>query len=159
MSEQIVLTRIDDRLVHGQVMTSWLNFTGANKIMIVDDGVAKDMFMKNVLATVLPANISLEICGVEDGSARIKGGFDPRDRVIILVKYPATIWRMMENGVKLDKVNVGGMGVSGTRKKFYKNISVSEEEKEIFRKIIGTGCVVTVQIIAEDKATDLSRLL
>lgn len=159
MSEQIVLTRIDDRLVHGQVMTSWLNFTGANKIMIVDDGVAKDIFMKNVLATVLPANISLEIYNVEDASERIKNGFDPRDRVIILVKYPATIWHMMENGVKLEKVNVGGMGVSGTRKKFFKNISVSEEEKEIFRKIIGTGCVVTVQIIAEDKATDLSRLL
>lgn len=159
MSEQIVLTRIDDRLVHGQVMTSWLNFTGANKIMIVDDGVAKDIFMKNVLATVLPANISLEIYNVEDASVRIKNGFDPHDRVIILVKYPVTIWRMMENGVKLEKVNVGGMGVSGTRKKFFKNISVSEEEKEIFRKIIGTGCVVTVQIIAEDKATDLSRLL
>lgn len=159
MSGEIVLARIDDRLVHGQVMTSWLNFTSANKIMIVDDSVAKDVFMKNVLATVLPANISLEIYNVEDASTRITGGFDPKDRVIMLVKYPATIWRMMENGVKLDKLNVGGMGVSGTRKKFYKNISVSEEEKEIFRKIISTGCVVTIQIIAEDKATDISKLL
>lgn len=159
MSGQIVLTRVDDRLVHGQVMTSWLNFTGANKIMIVDDGVAKDKFMKSVLATVLPANISLEIYSTDDAGERIKKGFDPKDRVLILVKYPETVWRMMENGVKLDRLNVGGMGVSGTRKKFYKNISVSEEEKEIFRKIIATGCVVTIQIIAEDKATDVSKLL
>ncbi|MBE6830354.1 MAG: PTS mannose/fructose/sorbose transporter subunit IIB [Ruminococcaceae bacterium] len=158
MSE-IVLTRIDDRLVHGQVMTSWLNYTSANKIMIVDDGVAKDMFMKSVLATVLPANISLEIYNIADASERIKKGFSPKDKVIILAKLPATIWRMMENGVTLDKVNVGGMGVSGTRKKFYKNIAVSEEEKEIFKKIIATGCTVTIQIIAEDKATDISKLL
>lgn len=156
---EIVLTRIDDRLVHGQVMTSWLNFTSANKIMIVDDGVAKDMFMKNVLATVLPANISLEICSVADASERIKKGFSPKDRVMILVKFPATILKLMENGVTLDKVNVGGMGVSGTRKKFYKNIAISEEEKEIFKKIISTGCMVTIQIIAEDKATDVSKLL
>lgn len=45
----IVLVRIDDRLIHGQVMTSWLNYTSANKIMIIDDEVANDAFMKSVL--------------------------------------------------------------------------------------------------------------
>lgn len=38
----VVLTRIDDRLIHGQVMTSWLNFTSANKIMVIDDQTAAD---------------------------------------------------------------------------------------------------------------------
>jgi mannose/fructose/N-acetylgalactosamine-specific phosphotransferase system component IIB len=156
---EIVLTRVDDRLIHGQVMTSWLNYTGANKIMIVDDGVAKDSFIKNVLATVLPANISLEIYDVTDGGNRIRDGFDPKDQVIILVKFPVTVWRMMENGVCFEKVNIGGMGVSGNRKKFYKNIAVSAEEKEIFKKIISKGCSVTIQIIAEDKAIDVSKLL
>jgi PTS system mannose-specific IIB component len=140
-------------------MTSWLNYTGANKIMIVDDGVAGDSFVKSVLATVLPANISLEIYNVADGSNRIRKGFDPKDRVIILVKFPVTVWRMVENGVNFEKVNIGGMGVSANRKKFYKNISVSEEEKEILKKIISKGCSVTIQIIAEDKAIDVSKLL
>ena len=45
----IVLVRIDDRLIHGQVMTSWLNYASANKIMIIDDEVANDAFMKSVL--------------------------------------------------------------------------------------------------------------
>ena len=45
----VVLTRIDDRLIHGQVMTSWLNFTSANKIMVIDDQTAADPFMKTVL--------------------------------------------------------------------------------------------------------------
>ena len=45
------MVRIDDRLIHGQVMTSWLNFLGANKIMIIDDGVAVDPFVKSVLKT------------------------------------------------------------------------------------------------------------
>lgn len=57
--EGIVLVRIDDRLIHGQVMTSWLNYTGANKIMIIDDGVAADPFMKSVLKTCVPANVRL----------------------------------------------------------------------------------------------------
>lgn len=40
----IVLARIDDRLIHGQVMTSWLNYTGANRIIIIDDETANDTF-------------------------------------------------------------------------------------------------------------------
>ena len=46
MSNSIVLTRIDDRLIHGQVMTSWLNYTSATKIMVVDDRSAQDPFLK-----------------------------------------------------------------------------------------------------------------
>ena len=49
MSNSIVLTRIDDRLIHGQVMTSWLNYTSATKIMVVDDRSAQDPFLKTVL--------------------------------------------------------------------------------------------------------------
>ena len=56
-----------------------------------------------------------------------------RSGVIILVKYPATICKMMKLGVKFDKVNIGGMGAAKNREKFYKNISASEEEKEMLK--------------------------
>lgn len=67
--EGIVLVRIDDRLIHGQVMTSWLNYTGANKIMVIDDGVAEDPFMKSVLKTCVPANVKLATFKVDVKSA------------------------------------------------------------------------------------------
>ena len=56
--QNIVLIRVDDRLVHGQVMTSWCKATNANKIMVVDDGVAAEPLMKTVLKGVVPAQIS-----------------------------------------------------------------------------------------------------
>lgn len=157
--KEIVLTRIDDRLIHGQVMTSWLNYTSANKIVIIDDALVSDMFMKNILASCLPANIALEIMNVEDASTRFLDGFDQKDKIIVLTKSPKTILELMENGVKFEKLNVGGMGANASRKKFYKNISASAEEKEAFKKIITLGCSTTIQIIAEDKAYDVSKLL
>ena len=55
--ESVKLVRVDDRLVHGQVMTSWLKFTGANKIMVVDDEVATNDLMKTVLGNLqMPAS-------------------------------------------------------------------------------------------------------
>lgn len=156
--EGVVLVRIDDRLIHGQVMTSWLNYTGANKIMIVDDAVAGDKFMKSVLKTCVPANVKLATFTVEKAVARLKKGF-AGDKCIILVKYPETLYRLMKEGVIFDEINIGGMGVSGTRTKFFRNISASEEEKQMLRELVTTGSKISVRIIAEDSATDISKML
>ena len=142
----IVLVRIDDRLIHGQVMTSWLNYTSANKIMIIDDEVANDAFMKSVLKTCVPA------------AARLKKGF-AGDKCIILVKYPKTLYRLMSEGIVFDHVNIGGMGVSGDRTKFFRNISASEEEKKMLKELVEAGSKIGVRIIAEDSETDISKML
>lgn len=155
----IVLTRIDDRLIHGQVMTSWLNFTSANKIMVIDDQSAADPFMKTVLKNAVPGNVGLGVFTAQKAAARLKKGFKPEDKVIILVKYPRTILSLMEQGIAFDYLNIGGMGAGKGREKFYKNISASEEEKDILKKIIDSGCQTEIQIIAEDAKVDVAKLL
>lgn len=155
----VVLTRIDDRLIHGQVMTSWLNFTSANKIMVIDDQSAADPFMKTVLKNAVPGNVGLGVFTVEKAAARLKKGFQSDDRVIILVKYPKTVLQLMEQGIDFDQLNIGGMGANSEREKFYKNISASEEEREILKKIVDSGCRTEIQIIAEDAKVDVAKLL
>lgn len=158
--KNVVLTRIDDRLIHGQVMTSWLNYTSATKIMVVDDKAAEDPFLRTVLKNAVPANIGIGVFSAEKAAGRLMGkGFKPDDKVIILVKYPATICKMMDLGVKFDKVNIGGMGAAAGREKFYKNISASAEEREMLKRIIDSGCKLEIQIIAEDTAIDVSKLI
>ena len=139
-------------------MTSWLNYTGANKIMIIDDGVAADPFMKSVLKTCVPANVRLATFGVEKAAVRLKKGF-AGDKCIVLVKYPETLHRLMKEGVLFDEINIGGMGVSGTRTKFFRNISASEGEKKMLKEMVEAGAKISVRIIAEDSATDISKML
>lgn len=156
---QIVLTRIDDRLVHGQVMTAWLNYTSGNRIVIVDDAVANDPFMKSVLEMVIPPGIKLDICGIESGADTLINQLKEKDKAIVLVKGPEVVFELLEKGVSITRLNVGGMGAKPGRKKFYKNISVSDEEKDIFRKIAGKGVRVSVQIIPDEKEIEVEKLL
>lgn len=103
--KNVVLTRVDDRLIHGQVMTSWLNYTSATKIMVVDDKSAEDPFLKTVLKNAVPKNVGLGVFTAKRAAERLLGkGFPPSDRVIILVKYPATIIKMMEYGCSSTKL-------------------------------------------------------
>ena len=64
--KHIVWTRIDDRLIHGQVMTQWIQYTEANEVLIIDDGVAKDSFLQMVMKSSVPGKISLKVLSVKD---------------------------------------------------------------------------------------------
>jgi PTS system mannose-specific IIB component len=156
--EGVDLVRIDDRLIHGQVMTSWLNYIGANKIMVIDDNVSEDPFLINMLKNCIPGNIKLAVFSIEKAADRLKIGFK-NDHCIILVKYPSTLKHLMEKGIVFEDINIGGMGILAGRKKFYKNISVTEEEKEIFKSLISAGSQIFIRIIAEDNSTDISKLI
>ena len=65
----------------------------------------------------------------------------------------------MKAGVVFSEINIGGMGVSGDRKKFFRNISASEEEKRMLKELSDAGSHITVRIIAEDSETDISKML
>jgi PTS system mannose-specific IIB component len=157
--KNVVLTRVDDRLVHGQVMTSWQKATGANKFMVIDDEVAANELTKTVLKGVVPSQVKLGIFTIQKAADRILKGFKPADKVIILVKTPITILRLVEMGVEFKALNIGGMGITASRKTFYQNIACSDEEREAIRKLVGLGCDVTIQIVADDQKVEVAKLL
>lgn len=158
MSE-IVLTRIDDRLIHGQVMTSWVKVTGANKIIVVDDLVAKDDFIKSMLQMSMPPGLKLDTYTVTDAANVLKNDTCGNGKIIILAKRPDVIYELLKKGVKLEEINVGGMGANPGRRKLYKNISASDEEREIFRKIVEIGAKVNIRIIPDNKKVPINKVL
>lgn len=155
----IVLARIDDRLIHGQVMTAWVKNTRANKIIIVDDKVSSDPFMVEVIKMAAPTGISMEIYGVEKGAEVLMSDGKSDERVVLLVKYPDIILRLSEKGVVFKKLNIGGMGATQGRKPLYKNISASKEERQCFKKIMECNIDIYIQIIPDNKAVNLKNLL
>ncbi|NPV43480.1 MAG: PTS sugar transporter subunit IIB [Firmicutes bacterium] len=155
----IVLTRIDDRLIHGQVMTAWVKYTSGNRIIIVDDAVAGDPFMEKVLKMAAPKGISVDVYNTDEGAEALKQEANPKERVIVLVKYPKTIKLLFEKGVSFKEINVGGMAAGPGRKKFYKNISASPEEKEIFKDLSEKGVEINIQIVPDDRPISVKKLL
>ncbi|MCF1585166.1 PTS sugar transporter subunit IIB [Tetragenococcus koreensis] len=156
---EIVLTRIDDRLIHGQVMTAWVKKTRANQILIVDDEVANDEFMSEVLKMSAPSGISIFVKTLDGSVAFIKEQLDADSRLIILAKGPETIDALIVNGIKIEKLIVGGMGARSDRKALYKNISASDGERKIFRRLIDQGVDVVIHIIPDQKEANLKKYL
>ena len=154
----IVLARIDDRLIHGQVMTSWLNYTGAGKIVVIDDATAKDSFLSMIIKTLVPANIKTEVTTLEK-SVEVVAALPKNEKVILLSKTPEAYVNLVKNGIALEKINIGGMGARPGRKTLYRNISASEEEMNQLKELTELGLAVEIQIVAEDTAINVKKYL
>lgn len=105
----IGLARIDDRLIHGQVATRWTKETNVSRIIVVSDEVAADTVRKTLLTQVAPPGVTAHVVDV---AKMIRVYNNPKyagERVMLLFTNPTDVERLVEGGVKITSVNVGGM--------------------------------------------------
>jgi len=147
----IRLVRVDDRLIHGQVVAVWLRSVGADRIVIVDDRVAADPFLVEVLTLAAPSDVAVEVLGVAEGAARVTELAGVPDRAFVLVKTPATVLSLLRAGAPIDVLNVGGMGAGPGRRPLYRNISASDDERAAMREIEAAGTRVEIRVVPDDR--------
>lgn len=151
----IVLARIDDRLIHGEVITGWIPAYKVNRIYIVDDAVAKDVFAKRVLQATAPKYLHCFVYSVDEAAEKLIMQGNPKERLLILVKTPLTFMRLMEKGVSLGEINLGGVGPEDGRQPFFKNVSFSREEVLACDAMMKKGCKVYFQLVPDQRRYEI----
>ncbi|KWU14000.1 PTS system mannose/fructose/N-acetylgalactosamine-transporter subunit IIB [Lactobacillus crispatus] len=155
--QNLVLTRIDDRLIHGQVMTKWLKETEAQNVLIIDDATAKNDFMINVFEQAIPEDVGIGVFNKEDG---VKFLSQPLEApTLILVKVPETVEYLIDHGIDIKDVDLGGMGAKEGRTTLYQYISTSPEEDKCFKRLIDKGVNVYVQIVPQNEKEPIEPLI
>jgi mannose/fructose/N-acetylgalactosamine-specific phosphotransferase system component IIB len=145
------LVRVDDRLIHGQVVAIWLKALGARRIVIVDDRTAADEFLREILELAAPPGVPVEVHDVERGTQRVRDLAAAPEPIFVLMRSPLTAVRLREAGVEFPLLNVGGMGAGPGRKVLYRNISASPEEIEAMRRLEEMGTTVELRIVESDR--------
>ncbi|MBL1227116.1 PTS system mannose/fructose/N-acetylgalactosamine-transporter subunit IIB [Enterococcus sp. BWR-S5] len=112
----IALTRVDFRLIHGQVITRWLKQCDINEIVTVDTELSKDSFMQDVFKMAAPKGVKISVVSSEQAvTIQEKGGLD-KNRVLLLFKSVKELCSTVEKGLKLEEVQIGGLGGGPGRK-------------------------------------------
>lgn len=155
--QNLVLTRIDDRLIHGQVMTAWSRVTNAEQVLVIDDGVAKDDFMINVLENAIPDNMAIGVFNKEDGVTFLSEPLEAP--TLILAKVPQTLEYLVDHGIDIKEIDLGGMGAKQGRDRIYHTISTSPEENESFNRLIDKGIDVFIQIMPQNDRVQMADVL
>lgn len=127
----IALTRVDFRLIHGQVITRWLKQCDINEIVTVDTTLSNDDFMQQVFKMAAPKGVKIKILSSEDAvKAQQSGEFD-KDRILILFKNVEELNKTIESGLKLETIQIGGLGGGPGRKAVNNAITLDRTDADI----------------------------
>ena len=154
----LALFRIDDRLIHGQVVTFWTRRLGINRIVIANDAVANDPFLKKVLKMTAPLGVTVNTLTKEETLAAYEAGKFEKYQLLLLVNSPEDARALLDGGLDTDVVNVGGMGAKPGTVTLYKNISALPEQIEIFRDLTARGISVQFRILPDHDVVTFDQL-
>ncbi|MCX5776296.1 MAG: PTS sugar transporter subunit IIB [Candidatus Firestonebacteria bacterium] len=155
----LTLFRIDDRLIHGQVVVGWVNALKADYIIVVNDAAAENEFQKSLLKMAVPPQIKVDIFSVSEFNLKPDSKELLARRVIILTSNPLDCLRLYEKGFKMEEINLGGMRHSKNKKRYTNCIYLNEEDIAVFNKLIEKGVRVTVRMVPSDAGKELGECL
>ncbi|TLQ39868.1 PTS sugar transporter subunit IIB [Ruoffia tabacinasalis] len=155
----VVLARIDQRLVHGIVVTQWASSVKAKRIMVVDDEVANDEPRKAAMRLSKPAGTGMSLIEKETAITNFNNGKYDSHNVLLVVNNVEVLLELVNNGVKIPKINIGIMLDSDERKKYEKNFAATDEELENLKKLSDLGIPVSYQFTPSDKEEPLSKYI
>lgn len=156
---KISMIRIDERLIHGQVTMGWARTSSANLILVVNDVVANDQFQKKLMMMAAPVGVTIEIYSVAEVVEKLNANTWPNATILLLLRNPIDMVRLAEMGIKLNKVNVGGVRSSGTTVKLTKEVSATPEEMVAWKKLDELGIRIEVQWVPGAGVTVLNDII
>ncbi|WP_074019506.1 PTS mannose transporter subunit IIAB [Xenorhabdus thuongxuanensis] len=156
---KIALARIDDRLIHGQVATRWTKETNVKRIIVVSDEVAQDTVRSTLLKQVAPPGVSAHVVDVAKCVRVYNNPKYTGERVMLLFTNPTDVLRIVEDGVAIESVNIGGMAFRQGKTQINNAISVDKTDIESFEKLNSRGIELEARKVASDTRLNMMDLL
>ena len=154
----IIHTRLDERLIHGQVATMWLGSLGATHVMIVDDQIVKDEIGKAALKAAVPCGIKLSILKTDTAVSRILNGSYTEQKVVIICKNIKTFLKMVDLGLPIRQLNLGNSCQKEGTIQVTKSVFLTPTEIERLEQLEKQGVEITAQMVPMEEPKPFSQL-
>ena len=155
----LVLARIDQRLIHGIVVTQWTGATKAKRLMVVDDEVSQDEVQKSAMRMSKPAGTGMSIIDTATAITNFNAGKYEGHNVLLLVREPATLLKLAEGGVAIPKVNIGIMFDGPDKITVKKMVAVNAQEVADLKALEAKGIPVTFHFVPSETEVSLDTYI
>lgn len=159
MVMDICLVRIDDRLIHGQVATAWSKFTAVERILVVNDIVAKDELQTFLLKQAAPPSVKSHVITKQKLINVYNNDLFDQLKVMLLFSNPQDVLEIVEAGITLNSINIGGMKFSGGKKMITNFISVNQNDIDCFLKLAERGIELETRKVPADRKVSIIQLI
>lgn len=144
-SLNVVFARVDNRLLHGIVVTQYYPSTGAKRIMVIDDEVANNPTRKDMMNLAKPNGTASSIITWEKAKENILADKYGDQTIFLLAKSPKVFRDVMKLGVKINNLIIGCTDLLNEGHKLSDRAYVTDEELEAMREMKEMGCKIVIQ--------------
>ena len=156
---KIALARIDDRLIHGQVVTIWSKETKCQRIIVCNDDVANDEIRRTLLTQVAPPGVQSSVVGIDKAIRVINNPKYENDIVLLLFTNPTDVLRLVEAGIDIKTVNIGGMSFKEGKTQLTAAVSVNDEDIKSFKALNDKNIELEIRKVASDSKSFIMKLI
>ena len=151
------LHRIDDRLIHGQVLVAWGARLDPARIWVVDDGVAASEWERELFREAAPG-IEVRVASVAEAAAAHAGEAEAPRAAFLLVRDLDTARRLAEAGARVTEWNVGGLHYAPGKEKVNDYVYLDERDRESAKALLASGARLIVQDVPASRPQPLGTL-
>nr|WP_320050639.1 PTS sugar transporter subunit IIB [uncultured Desulfuromonas sp.] len=148
----IVLARVDNRLIHGQVLEAWVPYVQADCLIVVDDTVSQDPFRKQLMIAVVPGELTVEVCSHSEVEQLCHGHLVESRNVILLFATPQDALLAYQEGLHFASLNLGNMHACEGKRCISRTLFVDSHDQEYLNTLCEHGVVISAQCIPTDRA-------
>jgi len=160
MPFDIALVRVDNRLVHGQILEAWIPYTEASCIIIADDNLAGDFFRETVIRMALPRDIDLFIHSIEDFSKNYRYQRDKGEKAIVLFCNIHDALRSYNLGFHFDSLNIGNVHSKNCAVCCSPSVFLSDEDiHQLSSMTKDLGVRIDIRRVPKERSGDIREIL
>jgi mannose/fructose/N-acetylgalactosamine-specific phosphotransferase system component IIB len=146
----LALVRVDDRLIHGQVVEGWLPVIQAQRIVVVSDRAVEDELQKGLMRLAVPEEVALDVVSVPAAAPNLNGWAKAPERVMVLVPGVAELVRLLEAGALIREVNLGGIHDAPGRVMAAPHLWLTPEERARIAALAAGGLAIETRALPAD---------
>ncbi len=155
----LVLVRIDDRLVHGQVVVGWGNVLHPDRILLCNDQIAASQWERELYTGGASDDAPIEVLSLREAAESLAGNRFAKERLFLIVESPRDVLRLLDLGVPITEVNVGGMHHRPGKQQVAPYLFVDEHDRDWFQQLHARRVHLVGQDLPTGKKIDLAKLL
>ncbi|GAB2026080.1 PTS N-acetylgalactosamine transporter subunit IIB [Lactovum odontotermitis] len=153
----ILLTRIDNRLIHGQVATQWTSSIGANLLLVANDEVAGNKMRQGLMDMAAPTGVATRYFTLQK-TIDIIGKANDKQLIFIICENPEDVLKLVKGGVPIKKVNIGNMHMAEGKRQVATSVAVDDADVAAFKELQDLGVELQIQRVPSIPAEDVSKL-
>ncbi len=155
----LLLVRLDDRLIHGQVVVGWGRALKAEQILLIDDRVAADEWEREIYQMGLPPEIDVQFCTVAAARSALDGWAESPKRTIVLFADVDTLFRVCHASEIVRQVNIGAVHERDGRRKRLPYVFLSDQEAQRLRELAENGVSMSAQDLPTTRPVPIEEFL